>query len=180
MSSVTHIQRLRGKLYRILDTIENDEVGLFTRRMLAVVPDSFWVRRASREHHLEDERGEYGNLIHTIRVAMTTDTLCDIPPITGLNRDILTSAAILHDTCRYGLDDNNESTVGEHAQLVRQLAKREQLTCKYDDNIFEAIEAHMGRWGTSIYTPELSFNSILHIADVVCARVTEVLNKEEW
>ena len=42
------------------------------------------------------------------------------------------------------------------------------------------IEAHTGRWGVSSYIPKIDTNVIVHIADVFCARISEVLNKDKW
>ena len=172
--------KLMESLQSVINSMVNPEVLLFTTSLLNVAPKSFWERPSSRNHHPEDERGQYGDIIHTIRVAKTVTLLCDIPNITGTPRDILVSVAILHDTCRYGLNDEANYTVTEHALLVRQLAKEHRIECKFDEPIFNLIENHMGRWGQKIYTPKLSFNAILHIADTVCARIVEVLDKEKW
>ena len=117
-----------NELYAIVRAIENAEIFGFTMHLLNVAPKSFWERPASHNHHPEDERGEYGDIIHTIRVAKTADILCQIQNITGVSRDMVISAAVNHDLCRYGLNDDSDKTVPEHAQLIRQLAKIHEIT----------------------------------------------------
>jgi len=172
--------KLINNLNAIVLSIQDTGIYGFTRQLLDVAPLSFWERRASRNHHPEDERGECGNLIHTIRVAKTADILCHIPDITGISRDIIISAATLHDICRYGLDDKAEFSVDEHAQLVRKLAEEHGITCVHSHTILKMIEDHMGRWGASHYMPAIESGAIVHIADCICARVAEILNKEDW
>lgn len=173
-------EKLRSKLWEVVASIEDIDVMEFTLHLLLVAPASFWTKPASRRHHPEDERGECGNLIHTIRVTKAALILCDIPDITGISRDMVASAALLHDTCRYGLDGESDRSVPEHAQLVRKLAQRHEVTCKYAEPIFKMVEGHMGRWGVSAYIPRIDAVSIIHIADCVCARISEVLNRESW
>lgn len=180
METQNEKRMLVTELYRMVRTIENTDIWVFTAELLGRAPQSFWTKPASRKYHPEDERHEYGNLIHTIRVAKTAMILCNIPNITGVSRDMVVSAAVLHDTCRHGLGGESEFSVDEHAQLVRKLAERHNITCKCSEPIFKMIEDHMGRWGVSAYTPTLDASSIIHIADCICARIAEVLNKESW
>lgn len=172
--------RLIQVLYDEVREIKDADIYQFTMDILKVVPQVFWEKRASRSHHTPDERGDFGTLIHTIRVMKTSAVLCEIPDITGLYRDMIRSASALHDTCKYGLDGKAESSVDGHAELLRVLVERNNIHCKCDELILQMVEAHMGRWGASIYTPKLGFNAIVHIADVVCDKVLEVLNKDEW
>lgn len=166
---------LTDKLYSIVSTIRDTDIRAFTLRMLHAAPKSFWTGSASRHHHMEDERGKFGNLLHTIRVAKLARMLCDVGSFSTMQTDIVTSAAVLHDVCRHGVDGTAERSVKEHPKLVRKLAKEHRLSCTGSNAIFRIVEVHMGKWGIDPYVPALSMSSVVHIADVVIARFAEVI-----
>lgn len=162
-------------LFMLVDNIQEATILRFVTDVLEVAPKSFWKRGASRRHHLEDERGELGNLLHTIRVVKLTNIICDIINCSKISRDITLAAAVLHDMCRYGLDGKASSSVPEHPYLVRQLADKHNVMCPHKDQILAVIESHMGRWGEPPMHFDLSNKVILHLADCMVARALEVL-----
>lgn len=175
----------REDLMYLVSLIATDEIREFTKGMLGVVPGTFWTAKASRSHHPADERGDEGNLLHTVRVARLCVIMGECCQLGQLDADIVLSAAILHDPCRYGLDGMAEYSVEEHPMLVRELANIHNISCIYDDDIFKHIERHMGIWGITSYLPDMSPYAILHIADVLSARSEEVwgvarLEVPEW
>ena len=168
---------LKKTLYALVDYIYDNEMREFTLRMLVVAPEAFWLRPSSIRHHPLDERGLHGNIIHTIRMVRTTNVICDVmgsfyPQIT---KDMMRSAAVLHDLCRHGLDGSAEKSVPDHPELPRKLAFKHNITCIQAVTIFDMVEKHMGRWGERNYTPIIEPWVALHIADAVCARALEVL-----
>lgn len=164
--------KLIRELYNIINTIENVDVRDFTMTLVQKAPQLNWEKRASISHHPKDERGKFGNLIHTIRVARTVIVMSESTPLSTWERDILVSAAVLHDCCRYGLDGKAEFSVPEHPHLVKKLAR----TCGVGvlPQVFEIIEAHMGRWGTPAFIPHLDLKTTLHLADALCAHLGDI------
>lgn len=165
---------LVNELYSVIEDIEDLAIRDFVRDVLRVAPGSFWSWKASGEHHLEDERGEHGNLLHTVRVTKTVKVLCETADVTGVRRDYLTAASILHDICRYGLDDKSDKTVSNHPQLVRELADKFQIRTAHNE-IFWIIEKHMGKWGDPPQPIDVKDKDLLHIADCVEAHLLDIL-----
>jgi len=164
----------KEELYDLVNLIVDDGIRDFTEHMLDVAPASFWTAKASLNHHPEDERGNEGNLIHTIRVAKLVCIMAEGCNLTSIELDVLLSAAILHDPCRYGKDGTEEYTNPEHPQLVRELAVHYSIGCEYSVDIFTLIERHMGKWGKVPYNPEVTPSALLHLADMVSANAEQV------
>ncbi len=168
---------LKKALYVLVDCIDGEGIREFTLKMLSAAPDSFWDGPSSMRHRPLDERRKHGNLRHTIRVVRTVSTLCDVmgsfyPQIT---KDMMMSAAVIHDLCRYGLKGGAGKSLPNHPKLPRMLAERYGITCIQAVTIFDIAEKHMGKWGESSYTPLIEPWVALHIADAFCARALEGL-----
>lgn len=169
--------KLSEDLGRIVDSISNHSIRTFTREMLL---KSFLNMKlpASQNHHLPDEREEYGNMLHTVRVASLCELIADAVSIEVGDVDdvdILKSAAILHDACRYGLFGLSGKTRPDHPRLVRVFAENYDLTCDNFSDIMDVIETHMGRWGQKPAAFEISAALALHLADCIVARWAEVI-----
>lgn len=162
------------ELYSIVCQVHDESIQAFTKSMLDVAPKSFWGARASRVHHPPDERGPGGNCIHTLRVIKLVRLMADSCNLSILSTDILISAAVIHDLCRYGLDDEHEATLKEHALIPRQLAARHSIPCGHAEEIFAITENHMGRWGPNPYIPQATPSDLMHFADVISAHADEV------
>lgn len=181
------------KIQQLIDlaNIVDPELRNFTQSTLDALSISIWQSRASKNHHLPDERGEWGNWLHTMRVTTNCQYLCEAFNITGMRRDELLCAAILHDCRRYGENDDMDYTVNNHPALVRKFARQfyPDITDKMDD-VFTIIEYHMGKWSVPpikweftvlSFTPGLPGEEIgvsvellgmlLHIADFTDARL---------
>lgn len=171
MDKTAQLGALRKALEGIVDDIVDTDIRDFTREMLEVLPDAYWLRPASTRYHLLDERGLYGNLKHTIRVVHTVDVVCSIvgDSFPQLTRDMLKSAAILHDGGRHGLLGDSDTSLPNHPKLPRELAEQKGISCEHSNRIFNLIELHMGRWGESPLTPLIDPWAVLHLADVFCA-----------
>ncbi len=163
------------ELYSQIELISNSSIRVFVQDMVSLGRSSFFTRPASRNHHLPDERGESGNLLHSIRVIKIVLILADACGSTKDVRDILVAAATLHDLRRYGSKDEFDHSCENHPLLVRMMAKEHGLSCDYFELIMRIIENHMGRWGNPPYIPQLGLDDILHFADCVSARALEVI-----
>jgi len=101
--------------------------------------------------------------------------IIDISTIKGTEKDVLIASAILHDLCRYGVEDEFNYSHEGHPFLVRRLAEDHSLTCDCYDLIMRIIENHMGRWGNPSFIPPISLDGVLHFADCIEARLPEVM-----
>lgn len=170
---------IADELNQLVQSISDDEIRRFTEQMLVAFPSAFWTNRASRNHHPPDERGTGGNLLHSVRVVKLVRILAETCKTGQLGVDILTSAASMHDGCRYGLDGAAGYTIEEHPHLIRKLAMAKGITCKYSDAIFTIIENHMGIWGDPQFLPDLTPSAILCVADTISARAEQVWGEEK-
>lgn len=164
------IDRLRSNISSQLVLIRNVEIREFTRRVLEALPEAFWFRESSKKYHPAEERGECGNLIHSLKVNNVSRVLADIIKLSQEDLDVLSSASLLHDGLRHGLSGSDKYTCKEHPYLVRQLVKERKLECQYSDRICAVIETHMGPWSTPPYLPQLDLNSILFLADYIATQ----------
>jgi hypothetical protein len=159
--------------------IENEEIKVFTILALNLADIQTFKNKSSRNHHPPDERGEWGNYIHTDRVVRVTDLLCRVCKITGIKRDIANSAAAIHDSCKYGVKVIYSYTHPHHPLFVRELVK--DLNCQYKERILDAVERHMGQWGegTPAFVPELTVADMVHISDCICAQGNDIWDLKE-
>ncbi len=173
---ISELQTLTDLLFTHVAFIEDSGINVFTLETLQVAPASFWLRPSSLNYHPLDERKPHGNLKHTIRVVHTVGVLCDVmggfyPQIT---KDMMMSAAVLHDIGRHGIDGDAEKSVPDHPKIPRRLAEKHNISCIQSGTIFAMIEKHMGRWGEHRYTPLIQPWVALHVADAICAHMQEI------
>jgi HD superfamily phosphodiesterase len=143
--------------------------------MISHAPQAFWDKASSStgKYHKEDENGQYGQVIHTLRVIAVAEHLVRMADLNDLERDILISAASLHDICKYGVDGQSKHTLSEHPKLVKSLWERNLLVlprCDYDHEIISAILQHSGRWSGLPHPPSTKLGRLLHIADFMASR----------
>lgn len=158
-----------------MSSISDDSIRSWTMSMMAHAPQAFWDKSASStgKYHKEDENGQYGQVIHTLRVIAVAEHLVRMADLSDIERDILISAASLHDICKYGVDGQSEHTLSEHPQLVKSLWEMNLLIlpkCEYDSQIIGTILQHSGRWGGLPHPPATILGKLLHIADFISSR----------
>lgn len=166
-------------LVAIANAISTPDIRDFTIKMLEVAPPSFKTAPASKNNHPPDERGPSGNSIHSVRVAKLVRLMAEAFNYGRLTTDILTSAAEIHDLCRYDLDDKASGTTLEHPLHPRIIAELNSINCPYADLIFDIAEKHMGKWGPSPHVPAVAPEDALHIADMISAHANEVWEQLE-
>ena len=161
------------ELYSQIELISNSSIRNFVQDMVSLQRSSFFTQPASQDHHLLDERGESGNLLHTIRVIRIVLVLVDACSMTKDSKDILVTGAILHDLGRYDL--KGKYTGKDHPTIVRKIAEEHNLSCEYYELIMNVIESHMGKWGNPPFNPDIGLAEALHLADCVEAHLPEVI-----
>lgn len=169
------------ELNDLIELIKDEQIREFTHSIVYGAPTEAWFAPASKRHHLMDERGDWGNALHSARVAKLCLMFVDVFSMAQIQADIILSSAIIHDACRHGISAKSIESVPEHPALVRQLANELGATCGWEDEIFEAVEKHMGKWSQNpvYFTDEPDLPMLLHLADVVIARFAEVVTEKK-
>ena len=156
--------------------IQDEQLRECTQEVIEAAPINSFKLPSSRDHHLKDECGQWGNLIHTLRVVSICDTLADVLMPEQYQKDELKSAAILHDICKHGVNAEAVFIYREHPQLVRQLVSKARIVANED--VLSAIEQHMGRWGVAKCDwsdGKITLAFLLHAADCIEARADQML-----
>jgi HD superfamily phosphohydrolase YqeK len=166
-----------------MSSIYNDSIRSWTMGMMSHAPQAFWDRPSSStgKYHKDDENGEYGQVIHTLRVIAIAEHLVRMADLSDIERDVLISAASLHDICKYGVEGQSDHTMSEHPQLVKNLWEKNLVIlpkCDYDHQVIGTILQHSGRWGSSPRPPSTELGKLLHIADFISSRNNIDVNLE--
>ena len=130
------------------------------------------------KYHNKQSNGEGGLLRHSKAVVYFASILCRAYGIEGKQKDIVTSACILHDIVKYGLVMQKYTTKThdkEGADFILNLGK-DFKELPYDDllAICCGVAYHMGQWTTHPKKkrfPEDYTNTevIVHLADMCSA-----------
>lgn len=160
-----------------IDAIYDDEIRECTiRTFMKGCPDYFLTKPTSStgKYHSPDERGKYGNLIHTKRVFATycnmSESYLEGHEITERQREAGKAAALIHDMMKYGWpSEGNEHTVNNHDVIAAEVA-RHIGDCP--NEIYLLIHGHMGPWGEGML-PENDRQWLFHFADKSASGVDE-------
>jgi hypothetical protein len=157
-----------------IDLIYDEELrdGV-VRTFLDGCPDYFWERPSSSsgKYHSVDERGLYGNWLHTKRVfaeyANISESWVELGQIDPIEKERGKAAALIHDMMKYGWpSERNEHTVNNHDLIAADVARN---IGGMSEEICSMIERHMGPWGDGP-NPETDNELLLHTADKSAAR----------
>jgi hypothetical protein len=162
---VTHFDQLLEEI----ESIKDESIRDFTLSAVKSVSKENWTKRASANHHPEDERGLNGNTIHTLRVVRVTKCILDLLDRNQYSKDCAVSAAILHDICRYGKFGYTNYTDVNHPEIAVAFLNKIQPPCPNKD-IIESVRHHMSQWGPSCYKPELLNTDIVILADYIASQ----------
>jgi 23S rRNA maturation-related 3'-5' exoribonuclease YhaM len=164
------------QLIECVDTIKDQKIHDFTLQIIYMVDHANWKNKASQNHHPPDERGEYGNSIHSIRVLKITCLILDLTEKTELEKDIIKSSAILHDCTRFGVYGEFSYTVKSHPQLAVDFIKNSGVDIPSPD-ILENILYHMSQWSSDFkYYPKLDGKDIIILADYIASNENILIN----
>lgn len=153
-----------------IDAIYNEELRDATiHTFMYGCPDYFWERPSSSsgKYHSPDERGKYGNWLHTKRVfaayCRVSRGSVELGEITPYEKEEGKAAALVHDMMKYGWpSDRNDHTVNNHdliaADVARNIGEMPESVCRL-------IETHMGGWGEGP-NPETDAEKLLQKADM--------------
>lgn len=162
-----------------LNHITNPKVRATTEAYLEeATPDYFFSVSASLsgQHHPLFALGVGGLVRHTKAVCMIAEELMRMKTwmyLPDLYKDFIRAACIVHDTCKYGAEDEiDKSKYREHPDLAAENYR--SFWNLYNDGeecpqfLLNAIAAHMGQWGeTKEMTP---MDRCVHFADYFSSR----------
>ena len=162
----------KSQLDLCLRWIESDKIKSWTEDFLKnKTPDYFWEIPASStgKYHPKYAAEESGLVKHTkvafhIAMNMLDD---EVWSFNELQRDIILSAILLHDTRKLGVP-KQEYTVDEHPKLVADAIMEECESGSIRSKIAMAIETHMGQWGEK--PPENEMQFFVHLCDYLSSR----------
>ena len=150
-----------------LRKIKDDTIRDFVVAGLIKAPNHFWFRSSSSsgKYHLKDEFIEGGLIKHTKRVCLAAEILMRAST-SSVNQDVVIAACILHDICKYGDGIiGTEHTVDNHPQLASKLLREIPTQCSSKELIINAVERHMGKWGSN--KPVSVEDRVVHLADMI-------------
>jgi len=183
MSKAENIDRIQNSLWSEDELIRRlPEINLIyddelrqdvIRTFMKGCPDYFWDRPSSSsgKYHSVDERGEYGNWLHTKRVfaeyANISESWFELHEISEKDRNEGKAAALVHDMMKYGWpSEQNDHTVNNHDVIAADVALN---IGDMSESVVEMIARHMGPWGEGP-NPKRPNEILLHTADKSAAR----------
>ena len=100
-----------------------------------------------------------------------------------LEKDIIISALILHDCCKYGRE-YHQYVLHDHPIIASDFIK-EVCESDFAEVVCPLIESHSGQWTTSKYSktilpkPETKLQKIVHLVDYIASRRYITIDLEE-
>lgn len=165
---------------RELELIKDENLREVVRiYMLVRTPDYFWTvgASASGKHHPQFSQGEGGLVRHTKAVVMFAEELLRMNTYAYMReeyKDYVIAACILHDTIKYGMDEElNKDEYRNHARNASIAFKKWCEDCDYTPSeiLLNAIISHMGQWSTDKNDRPFSpVDRCVHMADYMASR----------
>ena len=173
-----------------LNLIQNASLKDFTKSYLDnEVPTYFFEVGASSsgKYHPKFSQGKGGLVRHTkavVKVCAEMLKLSLYAYMPEVYKDYAIMACILHDTAKYGIEDEeNPKAYADHANNARFMVNEywngyfEEACPEY---LLSAIGTHMGQWGAD--KPFTRIDNLVHMADYMASRsfidIPEIV--EEW
>lgn len=183
MTKGERVNRVKNSLYteaelirqlpEINEIYEPDLRNAVIRTFMKGCPDYFWERPSSSsgKYHSVDERGQYGNLLHTKRVfaeyCNISESWVEADWITPYKKECGKAAALVHDMMKYGWPSaGNDHTVNNHDLIAADVARH---IGEMPEPVVRLVEVHMGPWGEGP-DPETPAERLFHTADKSAAR----------
>ena len=142
-------------------------------------PDYFWKDGASSsgKYHPAFSQGEGGLVRHTKAVVMFAEELLRMSSYAYMKdeyKDYTIAACILHDTCKYGMEEYDKTEYKNHARNAAKAFKdfcEQVMDYQPSEYLLDAIRSHMGQWSTNAEDrPFTSIDRCVHMADYMASR----------
>ena len=174
---------------REINLIKDEDLRCMVRYFLDNdVPAYFWTDGASSsgKYHPAFSQGEGGLVRHTKAVVMFAEELLRMSSYMYMKphwKDYVIIACILHDTAKYGRQD--EPNKDEYRDHASNAAKAFNEYCYGDapELLLNAIAGHMGQWSTDKDDrPQTPIDRCVHLADYIASRAFMDIPvvSEEW
>ena len=148
------------------------------------VPDYFWEIGASStgKYHPSFSQGKGGLVRHTKAVVAFANELLRMSPYCNLTpdeQDSIIAACIIHDTCKYGIEDYTKSEYKNHADNASKLfadyynnyKESYEVSADIISIICHAVLTHMGHWAErEEERPSTIIDQCVHEADYIASR----------
>lgn len=164
----------RTLLKPYIETLETDFEN-FATRCLEITPKYFWEIPGSKtgKRHPKFDNVVGGTVKHTVVAMYIGEQLCITYCMDKLNHDLILTALCLHDTLKYGLNNDYDDFV-YHPIIPRHFYKSLDDFEHYNE-VMDLIESHMGNingeWGTTPLIQPVSIQQqIVHISDFIASR----------
>lgn len=181
---------------RELNLIMDEELRMAVKSYLEeATPDYFWTVGASSsgKYHPSFSQGVGGLVRHTKAVVMFAEELLRMSSYSYMReeyKDYVIAACILHDTCKYGINEYDKKEYKNHAtNAAKAFADYAEQVMDYKPSEFllNAIASHMGQWSTEKEDrPFTSIDRCVHLADYMASRsfidipiITDEWNREQ-
>jgi hypothetical protein len=145
-----------------LNLIKDDNVREFTKRMLEELPDYFYEVSASSsfKYHPSFAREKGGLVAHTRAAVRLAHEMfrCEMfgGKYSDLEKDMITSALILHDGCKSGIVQQKFSIATHPLEVVKFCEQKDDIKNLIPQEVFEGImdliRTHMGAYNTDYKT----------------------------
>jgi len=164
-----------------IEKIQNEEYRDFIKFYLdEYTPKYFYSTGASSsgKFHPQFSQGEGGLVRHTQAVVLFAEAFLELSSYKYLNdeyKDYVYMACILHDTAKYGLNDEitaeDYANHAENASFNVNKAWLEFFNNSAPELLLMAIKAHMGQWSTCRDDrPFTTIDRVVHLADYMASR----------
>jgi len=173
------MERLQPELNLIADI----RIKQFTEHAIGQAPAYFWTVPSSStgKYHPAQSNGEGGLVRHTRAVVYFAVKLCEVYGLTGISKDCVISACILHDILKYGAVKGSHTTKNhdyEGALFVWRHGIEFGIDQALLATICNGIAFHMGRWtdmtgrriGKQFPREYTTIELVTHLADVISAQ----------
>lgn len=165
---------------REINLIINEDLRMAVKSYMdEAVPEYFWTDGASSsgKYHPQFAQGRGGLVRHTKAVVMFAEELLRMSSYAYMKeeyKDYVIAACIVHDTCKYGINEFNKAEYKNHA---RNAAEAFRAFCWVNipytpsELLLNAIAAHMGQWSTEKEDrPFTNIDRCVHMADYMASR----------
>ena len=165
---------------REINLIVNEDLRMAVKSYMdEATPDYFWTDGASSsgKYHPQFSQGMGGLVRHTKAVVMFAEELLRMSSYAYMRdeyKDYVIAACILHDTCKYGIDEYDKSEYKNHARNAAEAFRSycwTSIPYAPSEFLLNAIASHMGQWSTEKEDrPFTNIDRCVHMADYMASR----------
>lgn len=164
---------------REIELIQSEDYRMFVKWYLDnMCPSYFWEIGASSsgKYHPSFSQGVGGLVRHTKAVVMFAEELLRMSSymyMSDEHKDYVIMACILHDTCKYGIEEYDKEQYKCHAENAAFFVH--SAWCRYfgvypSEFFTSAIRCHMGQWSERENRPFTNIDRCVHMADFLASR----------